>query len=323
MKSRAAAADRRHFDSRGHKGAAQRRERIAARLFTGVLYVCCLVFLLVLGGLAITLLWKSRLSLATFGPEFLWSSEWDPVHGRFGAAPFLYGTMVSSLLALLLAGSIGLLAGVFLAEFAPRRLGAALGAMIELLAAVPSIVYGLWGLFVLAPFVGGWLGPALQAAFGFLPIFQGPIYGVSMLTAALVLSVMIVPTIAAITRDLIAATPMRYREASLALGATRWETIAKVLIPEVRGGIFGACMLALGRALGETIATTMVIGNRPAIAASLLAPGYTVASVIANEFTEATSDLYLSALIELGLILLLISLLVVGIGRLMLRLVVR
>ena len=303
-------------------GLAERRERVAARLFTAVLYGCCMLFLLVMGGLAVELLWGSRLSLAAFGPGFLWSTEWNPVRGRFGAAPFLYGTVVSSLIALLLAGSVGILAGVFLAEFAPRRLGAALGTMIELLAAIPSIVYGLWGLFVLAPVVSGWIGPALQAAFGFLPIFRGPIYGVNMLTAALVLAVMIVPTITAITRDLIKATPMYYREAALALGATRWESVAKVILPTVRRGIFGACMLALGRALGETIATTMVIGNRPVISASLLAPGYTVASVISNEFTEATSALYLSALIELGLILLVTSLLVVGLGRLMLRLFV-
>src|SRR5579883_2862756 len=295
-------------------GLAERRERVAARLFTAVLYGCCMLFLLVMGGLAVELLWGSRLSLAAFGPGFLWSTEWNPVRGRFGAAPFLYGTVVSSLIALLLAGSVGILAGVFLAEFAPRRLGAALGTMIELLAAIPSIVYGLWGLFVLAPVVSGWIGPALQAAFGFLPIFRGPIYGVNMLTAALVLAVMIVPTIK--------ATPMYCREAALALGATRWESVAKVILPTVRRGIFGACMLALGRALGETIATTMVIGNRPVISASLLAPGYTVASVIANEFTEATSALYLSALIELGLILLVTSLLVVGLGRLMLRLFV-
>lgn len=303
--------------------AAERRERFAARAFAGALYGCCLAFLMVMGGLAIELLWGARLSLAHFGPAFLWSTAWDPVHDRFGAAPFLYGTVVSSLIALVLAGSTGILAGVFLAEFAPRRLGAVLGMMIELLAAVPSIVYGLWGLFVLAPFVGRWLGPALQAAFGFLPLFQGPISGVNMLTAALVLAVMIVPTIAALTRDLIAAVPMRAREASLALGATRWETVAQVVVPAVRRGIFGACMLALGRALGETIATTMVIGNRPAISASLLAPGYTLASVIANEFTEATSGLYLSALFELGLILLLTSLVVVALGRLMLRLMLR
>jgi len=298
-------------------------DRVAAAIFAASLRGSCWVFLLVVAGLAAELVWGARLSLRTFGIGFLWSSQWNPVTEQFGAAPFIYGTVVSSGIALVLAASVGILAAIYLAEFAPRRLGIYLGLLIELLAAVPSIVYGLWGLFVLAPVVTTWIGPALQASFGFLPIFQGTIYGVNMLTAALILALMIVPTITAITRDLIAAIPMRQREAALALGATPWETAAKVVLPAVRRGIFGACMLAFGRALGETIATTMVIGNRPVISASLFAPGYTVASVIANEFTEATSDLYLSALIELGLILLVVSLLVIGLGRLMVRLFIR
>ncbi len=299
----------------------RRWDRILAVVFAGGLRGFCLLFLAVVAGLAVELLWGSRLSLQTFGPAFLWSTEWNPVSGRFGALPFIYGTLVSSTIALVLAAGIGIMAGVFLAEFAPRKLGVALGMLIELLAAVPSIVYGLWGLFVLAPIVSAWIGPALQAALGFLPIFQGTIYGVNMLTAALILTLMILPTITAITRDLIAAMPMRYREAALALGSTPWEMVSQVVLPSVRRGIFGACMLAYGRALGETIATTMVIGNRPVISASLFAPGYTVASAIANEFTEATTNLYLSALFELGLILLIVSLIVIGIGRLMLRLI--
>ena len=265
----------------------------------------------------------SALSLRTFGLGFLWGSQWNPVTGRFGALPFIYGTVVSSAIALLLAGFAGILAGVFLAEFAPRRLSTVLGFVIELLAAVPSVVYGLWGLFVLAPFVTNWIGPALQDVLGFLPIFQGTIYGVNMLIAGIILGLMIVPTITAITRDLVVAMPMRYREASIALGATRWEAVSKVILPALRPGIFGACMLALGRALGETIATTMVIGNRPAISVSLFAPGYTVASVIANEFTEATTNLYLSALIELGLLLFFVSVIINGAGRLLLRLLLR
>jgi phosphate transport system permease protein len=298
-------------------------ERIASKIFTGTLQGSCLLFLLAIGGLAFELVWGARLSLRTFGVGFLWSTQWDPVTEQFGALPFIYGTFVSSTIALALAAAFGILAAVYLAEFAPYRLGLYLGMLIELLAAVPSIVYGLWGLFVLAPVVSNWIGPALQDTLGFLPIFQGTIYGVNMLTAALILTLMIIPTITAITRDLILAMPMRNREAALALGATRWEMARKVVLPFVRRGIFGACMLAYGRALGETIATTMVIGNRPAISASLFAPGYTVASAIANEFTEATSDLYLSALIELGLILLVISVIVIAIGRLMLRLFVR
>ncbi len=268
-------------------------------------------------------MWGSRLSLGTFGLGFLWSSAWNPVTGQFGALPFIYGTVVSSGIALLLAAGVGILAGVYLAEFAPRRLSTVLSLLIELLAAVPSVVYGLWGLFVLAPLVTSWIGPALQDALGFLPIFQGTIYGVNMLTASLILALMIVPTITAITRDLVAAVPRRTSEASLALGSTRWEAVYRVILPIVRPGIFGACMLALGRALGETIATTMVIGNRPAISASLFAPGYTVASVIANEFTEATTNLYLSALIELGLILFVVSVIINGAGRLMLQLLLR
>ena len=299
------------------------RDRMAARLYTISLRGSCILFLVICAGLVVELVWGARDSLQTFGIGFLWRTAWDPVTSQFGAAPFLYGTAVSSIIALALASVIGILAGVFLAEFAPHKLGVTLGFLIELLAAVPSIVYGLWGLFVLAPIVSQWIGPALQGALGFLPFFKGTIYGVNMLTASLILTLMILPTITAITRDLIEAMPMHYREASLALGATRWEAVSQVVLPSVKRGIFGACMLAFGRALGETIAVTMVIGNRPAISASLFAPGYTVASVIANEFTEATTNVYLSALIELGLILLLISIIVIGLGRLMLRLLVR
>jgi len=300
-----------------------RGERITSKIFVAALQSSCGLFLLIVAGLAAELVWGARLSLKTFGIGFLWSSHWNPVTEQFGAAPFIYGTVVTSLIALVLAAIVGILAAIYLAEFAPRWVGTYLGLLIELLAAVPSIVYGLWGLFVLAPIVANWIGPALQKTLGFLPFFKGPIYGVNVLTASLILTLMIVPTITAITRDLIAAVPMRNREAALALGATPWETAAKVVLPAVRRGIIGACLLAFGRALGETIATTMVIGNRPVISASLFAPGYTVASVIANEFTEATSDLYLSALIELGLILLVVSLIVIGIGRLMVRLFVR
>jgi phosphate transport system permease protein len=291
----------------------------ASRVYAGALYGACGVFIAIIGGLVIEMVWGSGPSLREFGVSFLWGTEWNPVANRFGAAPFIYGTFVSSVIALLLAGAVGIFAGVFLAEFCPPRLSAVLSALIELLAAVPSIVYGLWGLFVLAPFVSSWIGPALQTTLGFLPIFQGTIYGVNMLTAALILALMIVPTITAITRDLVVMIPSGFREAALSLGATRWETVRNVVLPFARRGIFGACMLAFGRALGETIATTMVIGNRPAISASLFAPGYTVASVIANEFTEATSDLYLSALIELGLILLIVSIIVIALGRLMVR----
>ena len=273
------------------------------------------IFGLILLGLFLVLLIGSWPSLWHFGLRFLWTSRWDPVANVFGGLPFIYGTVVSSLIALLLAGFIGILSALFLAEFAPPRLSGLLGVLIELLAAVPSVVFGLWGLFVLAPVVQHVIGPALQSAFGFLPIFKGVIYGVNMLTASLVLTLMIVPTVMSISRDLIAGVPGRYREATLALGSTRWEAVRYVVLPMVKPGVFGACMLALGRALGETIATTMVIGNRPSISVSLFAPGYTIASAIANEFTEATSDLYISALIELGLLLLVISILINAAGR--------
>jgi phosphate transport system permease protein len=296
---------------------------LASKVFVASLYGSCALFLLLMAGLVEELVRGSMLSLQTFGIGFLWGTQWDPVTSKFGASPFIYGTLVSSAVALLLAGFAGVLAGVFLAEFAPRRLSMGLAMLIELLAAVPSVVYGLWGLFVLAPFVTNWIAPALQNTLGFLPLFQGTIYGVNMLVAGLILALMIVPTIIAVTRDLVVAMPMRYREASIALGATRWEAVSKVILPALRPGIFGACMLALGRALGETIATTMVIGNRPAISASLFAPGYTMASVIANEFTEATTNVYISALMELGLLLLVVSVIVNGAGRLLLRVLLR
>jgi phosphate transport system permease protein len=292
---------------------------LASKIYSGALYGACAVFVVICAGLVIELAWGSHLTLREFGVSFLWGTQWNPVTNQFGALPFIYGTVVSSAIALLLASGIGILAGIFLAEFGSARLSSVLSALIELLAAIPSIVYGLWGLFVLAPLVSNWIGPALQSVFGFLPMFQGTIYGVNMLTAALILALMIVPTVTAITRDLIVMIPSGFREAALSLGATRWETVSNVILPFARRGIFGACMLALGRALGETIATTMVIGNRPAISASLFAPGYTVASVIANEFTEATTDIYLSALIELGLILLFVSIVVIALGRLMVR----
>jgi phosphate transport system permease protein len=262
-------------------------------------------------------------SLHAFGLKFLWTSEWNPVTNQFGALPLIYGTLVSSLVAIVLAGAVGILAATYLAEFAPRWLARPLGFVIELLAAVPSVVFGLWGLFVLAPVVRTIIGPALQKYLGFLPIFQGPISGVGMLTAGLILAFMILPTVTAISREVIVAIGGDLREASMSLGATKWETVARVVLPASRAGIFGAIVLALGRALGETIATTMVIGNRPQIAASLFAPSYTLASVIANEFTEANGAVYISALIELGLLLFVVSFIVNAIARLLLWIVLR
>ncbi len=277
-----------------------------------------ILFIALVVGLFVDLLWSSRFSISRFGFSFLWTSEWNPVTSKFGALPFVYGTVVSSAIAILLAGFAGVMSGAFLSEFCPPRLSQPLGVLIELLAAVPSVVYGLWGLFVLAPVMRTEVEPFLQRWFGFLPIFSGTIYGVGMLTAGVILAIMIVPTVTAISRDAMAAVPQSQREAAWALGTTRWQGFFMAVLPSARVGVFGACILALGRALGETIATTMVIGNRPAIALSLFAPGYSISSVIANEFTEATTRLYLSALIELGLLLFVISAIVNGAARLLL-----
>ncbi|MBV9028149.1 MAG: phosphate ABC transporter permease subunit PstC [Candidatus Eremiobacteraeota bacterium] len=287
------------------------------RGFAAVVYGGSALFAVLIVGLFIELVLGSWPSLRAFGPSFIWQSAWDPVASKFGALPMIYGTVVTSFIAILLASFVGILAAVFLADFAPRWIAAPLSFLIELLAAVPSVVYGLWGLFVLAPLMRTAIGPALQHVLGWTPLFSGPIYGVGLLTGGIILALMIVPTVTAISRDVIAAIPGDLREASMALGSTKWETAMRVVLPAARVGIFGACVLGLGRALGETIAVTMVIGNRPEISASLFAPSYTLASVIANEFTEATSALYISALIELGLILFVVSIVVNALARLM------
>jgi phosphate transport system permease protein len=292
---------------------------LMARCFPFMVAGATGIFVLLISGLFIELFLNSLPSIRQFGLSFLWTSEWNPVTERFGALPFIYGTLVSSLIALALAAWLGILGAAFLAEFAPRYIATPLGFVIELLAAVPSVVYGLWGLFSLAPAMQHYIEPGLQRYLGFLPIFSGPAYGVGLLTAALILTIMIIPTVIALSRDLLQAVPAELRESMLALGATRWESFKMVVLPYARSGIFGACILALGRALGETIATTMVIGNRPAISMSLLAPSYTLSSVIANEFTEATTKVYLSALIELGLILFLISVVINSLARLLMR----
>ncbi len=289
----------------------------ADRGFAAVVYGGSILFALLIIALFVELVLGSWPSIVHFGPSFIWKSAWDPVANKFGALPMIYGTVVTSLIAIVLASFVGIMAAVFLADFAPRWLATPLSFMIELLAAVPSVVYGLWGLFVLSPFVRTAIGPVLQKFLGWTPLFSGPIYGVGLLTAGIILALMIVPTVTAISRDVIAAIPRDLREASMALGTTRWETAIRVVLPAARVGIFGACVLALGRALGETIAVTMVIGNRPEISSSLFAPSYTLASVIANEFTEATTSIYISALIELGLILFFVSIVVNALARLM------
>jgi len=256
-------------------------------------------------------------ALGRFGPVFFSRSVWDPVREEFGALPFIYGTLATSFLALLLGAPVALATAVFLAELAPRWLRGPVSYLVELLAAIPSVVYGLWGLFVLAPLLRAAIEPALGGWLGSVPLFQGPFYGVGIFTGGIILAIMVIPTIAAVSRDVIRAVPADQREAMLALGATRWETIRLAVLPAARSGIIGAVLLGLGRALGETMAVTMVIGNRPEIPASIFAPGYTMAAVIANEFTEATSDLHLSALFGIGLGLFLLTLLVNILARLL------
>lgn len=262
----------------------------------------------------------ARLSLPAlqkFGPAFVTGTDWNPVTDNFGALPVIFGTVVSSALALLLATPISVGVALFLTEVAPRRLASALGFLVEMLAAIPSVVYGLWGIFVLAPWLRTAIQPWLGRNFGFLPLFQGPPFGVGMLAAGVVLAIMVTPTISAICREVFRAVPASQREAARALGATPWETIRVSVLRSSTLGISGAVTLGLGRALGETMAVTMVIGNRAEIAASLFAPAQTMASVIANEYTEATSDIHLSALAAVGLSLFGVSLIINTIARLM------
>jgi len=254
------------------------------------------------------------LSLRKFGLGFLTDTAWDPVAEKFGALPYVYGTLVSSALALLFAVPLGVGTAVYLSEIAHRRLGPIVSFVVELLAAIPSIVFGVWGFFVLAPWLRTGIEPWLLAHFGFLPLFRGAPFGIGMLNAGIVLAIMIVPTIVSISREVLLATPRSLREAALALGATPAEAIG-VALEAARPGILGSVILALGRALGETMAVTMVIGNTNRISASLLDPGATMASIIANEFTEATSPLYLSSLIEIALVLFAITIVVNGLAR--------
>ena len=292
------------------------RRRLGDPLFR-VLTLAFAVSVVGITALIATILYRqSALARAAFGWSFLWTSTWDPVALRFGALPFVYGTIASTAIALAIAVPLGLGAAICLAELMPRRLADPLTFLIELLVAVPSVVYGLVGVFVLVPIMRDVAAP-IGATLGFIPIFRGPAYGVGLLTAAIVLAVMIVPFIIAVSREVLLAVPRSQRDAALALGATRWETVRDVVLPYARSGILGSIFLALARALGETMAVTMVIGNRPEVSASLFAPAYTMAAVIANEFTEATDDVYLAALVEVGLLLFVITLVVNAIARLL------
>jgi phosphate transport system permease protein len=286
-----------------------------------VAYLITLIFaasiLLITGLLVYKLYVGSAATRQKFGWQFLTSTTWDPVALDFGALPFIYGTLVTSALALIIGVPIGVGAALFLAELAPPRVSDAITFLIELLAAVPSVIYGLIAMFTLIPLVRDVLGPVFKATLGFLPLFQGPSYGVSLLAAGIILAIMVLPFIISISREILLAVPREQRDASLALGATRWETAWKVVLPYAKAGIIGSIFLALARALGETMAVTMVIGNDPKINFSLLAPGYSIAAGIANQFTEATSDMYVSALIELGLVLFFITIIVNALARIL------
>ena len=278
-----------------------------------------LVALLMVGvviAMVVALAFDSMASIRAFGFNFLKSQHWDPIKGEFGALPFIYGTVASSLIALLISVPFSLGIAIFLVEQAPYYIARPVGFLVELLAAIPSVVYGLWGIFVLAPFLREYIQPPLAQVFGWTPLFRGQVTGFGLLTGGIILAIMVTPIISAVVRDVLTAVPGTQREAALALGATKWEMIRVVLVNGAPG-IAGAVILGLGRALGETMAVTMVIGNRPEISASLFDPSYTIASAIANEFTEATGDLYISALVELGLILFLVTFIVNGLARIL------
>ncbi len=263
-------------------------------------------------------LWQgSALPRHKFGFHFLITSVWDPIFDQFGALPFIYGTLVTSLVALLIAVPLGIGAAIFLAELAPARVSDTLEFFIDLLAAVPSVIYGLLGVFIVIPLMRDYIQPALKSSLGFLPFFTGPAYGLGFLTAGVVLAIMVIPFIISVSREVLLSVPRDQREAALALGSTHWESTWKVVVPFARTGIMGSIFLALARALGETMAVTMVIGNVVTISPSLLSPGYTIAAVIANEFTEATGDLYLQSLIELGLVLFVLTFILNGLARLL------
>ncbi len=274
------------------------------RILTGTMAMFVLALVVLVG-------WKlfqgSQLTLHKFGWRFLVQSDWDPVNENYGALPFIFGTFVSSIIGVLIALPLSVGTAIYLTELAPNWLRQPVMMLIEMLAAIPSVILGLWGIFVMVPWLRDWPFPFLKKTLGFTPFFQGPIYGVSILAAGIIIAIMILPIITSVSREILRSVPDSQREAAYALGATRWEVTRIAVLSYAKRGIFGATMLGLGRALGETMAVTMVIGNRPEIAKSLFAPGYTLASAIANEFSEATTEVYLSAIFELGLVLLLVT----------------
>ena len=296
-----------------------RSDRVYQRVLTLLALSLPLLILILFGVLFVNAL----PALKRFGPSFAWTSTWDPVAGIYGAAPMIFGTLASSFIALLIAVPLALSVAIFLTEFSPRWLRQPVAFLVELLAAIPSVVYGLWGIFVLIPFLRSYVVPALKAIFGWTPFLQGVFYGNSLLAGGIILAIMIVPYIAAVSREVLLAVPAAQREAALAMGATRWEAVRSAVLPYGRAGLIGAVILGLGRALGETMAVTMVIGNRHDISLSVLQPAYTMAAAIANEFSEATTSMYLSALFEVGLILFVVTVAVNAIARILIWRVAR
>jgi phosphate transport system permease protein len=282
----------------------------ADRVFSFAMLACGITVLALVAVIVYELVSKGGMAWHAFGIKFFFSREWDPVNDQFGALPFVYGTIVSSILSLIIAVPLALGVAVFITEMCPRQLRGPLAFTTELLAAIPSVIYGLWAIFVMVPLLRKYLEPWLAKTLGWTGLFEGTPFGIGMLAAGIILAIMIIPIVSAITREVMTAVPQQQREAVLALGATRWEMIRVGVLRNARAGILGGIILGLGRALGETMAVTMVIGNRPEIAKSLFAPGYTMASVIANEFSEATGDLYLSSLVEIGLALFIVTILV-------------
>ena len=286
------------------------------KIFKTVTFIFAAIILIIVAGMIYMMVANSLPTITRFGLGFLTGSEWKPATDVFGALPFIYGTIVSSLIALIVSVPISLGVAIFLVEQAPKKVATPIAFMVELLAAIPSVVYGLWGIFVLAPFIRNYLGVFLEKYFGFLPLFQGRLTGIGMLTGGMILALMVTPIITAVVRDVLLAVPVAQREAALALGATKWET-TQIVLGNAASGIAGAVVLGLGRALGETMAVTMVIGNSPQISISLFEPAYTIASVLAANFAEATDKLYLSALIEMGLVLFLVTFLVNALAKLL------
>jgi phosphate transport system permease protein len=297
--------------------------KIADTAFRALMLVCGLSIFAIVLLILVELISGSKLTIQKFGLPFFFGSAWDPVNGNFGALPFIYGTVVSSILSLIIAVPLAIGLAIFLTEMCPTWLRGTLAFFTELLAAIPSVVYGLWAIFVLIPPLRQYVNPVLIKTLGWSGFFVGPNYGFGMFAAGVILAIMILPIISSLTREVMSSVPHTQREAVLALGATRWEMIRMGVLRNARIGIVGAVILGLGRALGETMAVTMVIGNRPEIVRSLLAPAYSMASVIANEFSEASDELYLSALIEIGLALFIVTIIVNALARVLVWAVTR